>query len=108
MDKDTAIIRSLGCQYLGPDYDPLDSTQRLKPTPYCGCKSLVGSSVYCQEHYPKVYATGTAQRKRKKDIRTAASIKELESLFNDAVSELESEGFDFDLKPVDEVMVGEV
>jgi hypothetical protein len=29
----------------------------------------------------------------------------IESLFNDAVAELEAEGFDFDAKPVDEEMI---
>jgi hypothetical protein len=104
MDKDLYLVRSLGCQYLGPDYDPRDRQQRTQPTPYCGCKSLVGTSVYCAEHYPKMYQKGTALRRRAKDIKRAASVREWESLFNEAVSELESEGYDFDLKPIDEVL----
>jgi len=92
------------CQYLGPDYDPQDMSNRLKPTPYCGCATLAGKS-YCSEHYAIVYAKGSALRKRTKDRARAASLRQLESLFNEAIAELEAEGFDFDLKAVDEELV---
>jgi hypothetical protein len=36
-----------------------------------------------------------------KDIRRAENIRQWESLFNEAVAELEAEGFDFDSVPVD-------
>ena len=93
MDKDTIFVRSLGCQWLGKDYDPLDPVQRLQPTPYCGCKDLVGESVYCTEHYPLMYVKGSALRRRHKDIKRAQQLRDLESLFNEAVQELEDEGF---------------
>ena len=106
MDADKYFVRSLGCQWLGPDYDPRVwyRDNPGQPTPYCGCKDLVGDSLYCEEHYAKMYVKGSALRKRKKDIRTAASVRELESLFNEVVAELESEGFDFDMRAVDEVV----
>ena len=94
MDADTYFVRSLGCQWLGADYDPRKHSDRLKPTPYCGCKELVGESMYCQEHYARMYVKGSALRKRKKDIRTANSVWDLESDMNAAVEELIEEGWD--------------
>lgn len=91
MDADRKWVQSLGCQYLGPDYDP---QQHKGVTPYCGCKPVVGTSVYCSTHYPLIYAEGTALRKRHKDIRRAQAVWDLESAFNEAVAELEAEGFD--------------
>jgi hypothetical protein len=41
-----------------------------------------------------MYQKGTALAKRKKDQRRAEQIHQLESLFNDAVAELELEGYD--------------
>jgi hypothetical protein len=41
-----------------------------------------------------MYQKGTALRKRKKDIKRAAAIWDLESEFNAAVEELINEGFD--------------
>ncbi len=91
MDADHKFVQSLGCQYLGPDYDP----QTYKgPTPYCGCKTLVGTSLYCQEHYPKIYAQGSALRRRHKDTRRAEALRQLQSDFNAVIEELEAEGFD--------------
>jgi len=77
------------CTYLGEDYDP--RTSRVSPAPYCGCASTEHSS-YCSTHYAVVYAVGTAQRKRHKDIRRAESVHTLESLFHECVGELEAEG----------------
>jgi hypothetical protein len=74
---------------LGPDYDA--RTSRTSPAPYCGCASTEHSS-YCAEHYAIVYQAGTAHRKRHKDIRRAESVHTLESLFHEAVAELEAEG----------------
>ncbi len=59
----------------------------------CGHTALAGSS-YCQEHYSKVYQTGTAVR-RKKDARRAAAVWDIESAMNEAVQELIDEGYDF-------------
>jgi hypothetical protein len=39
-----------------------------------------------------MHRKGTALRKRKKDIRVANSVWDLESLFNEAVEELTEEG----------------
>jgi len=44
---------------------------------------------YCDEHYPLVYQVGTALRKRKKDIRVADRIREIESTLHEAYLELE-------------------
>jgi hypothetical protein len=52
-----------------------------------------------------MYVKGSALRKRHKDQRRANAVRLIESLFNEAVAELEAEGFDFDLKPVDEELV---
>jgi hypothetical protein len=43
-----------------------------------------------------VYQVGTARAKRKKDLRVAAQIWDLESAFNEAVEELVMEGYNFD------------
>jgi hypothetical protein len=69
------------CTYLG------DST-----TP-CGHPTLPGKS-YCAEHYALVYQAGTARAKRKKDIRVANTVWDIESEFNAAVQELIDEGYD--------------
>jgi hypothetical protein len=98
-DQDYAVLKHYGCTYLGPDYDP--RTHR-GVTPYCGCKDLVKDTLYCEEHYALMYVKGSALRKRHKDTRRADAVRLIESLFNEAVAELEAEGFDFDLKPVDE------
>lgn len=61
-----------------------------------GCKdtALAGKS-YCLHHYSQVYQAGTAMAKRKKDLRVAASVWNIQDAFNEAVQELESEGYDF-------------
>jgi len=91
MDADYATLKPLGCTYLGPDYDP--RTSRSAP-PYCGCKTLVEGTLYCEEHYSLMYQKGSALRKRKKDTRRADALRQLVSDFNAAVEELEAEGFD--------------
>ena len=98
-DIDYVTLKPYGCTYLGPAYDP--RTHKGMP-PYCACKTLVEGTLYCAEHHALMYVKGSALRKRKKDIRTADNVRMIESLFNEAVAELEAEGFDFDLKPVDE------
>jgi len=77
------------CTYLGEDYDA--RTSRVSPAPYCGCASNDYSS-YCDVHYPVVYSVGSGLRKRHKDIRIAEAVHTLESLFHEAVAELELEG----------------
>lgn len=102
-DADYHVLKQLGCSYLGPDYDP--RTSRISPAPYCGCKTLVADTLYCQEHYSLMYVKGSSLRKRKRDIKRADGVRILESLFNEAVAELEAEGFDFDLRAVDEELI---
>ena len=85
----TVNTHSKTCTYLGVDYDP--RTSRISPAPYCGCASNDYSS-YCDLHYPVVYSVGSGLRKRHKDIRTAEAVHTLESLFHEAVAELELEG----------------
>lgn len=70
------------CTYLGT---------ALKP---CGCATLQDKS-YCAEHYSLVYQAGTARARRKKDIRVAAQVWNIQDTFNEAVAELEAEGYDF-------------
>ena len=59
---------------------------------HCTEPAVKGRS-YCEQHLWLVYQQGTALSKRKKDARRAASIWDLESAFNEAVAELEEEGF---------------
>lgn len=58
----------------------------------CGHPTLPGKS-YCAEHYAMVYKVGSGTV-RKKDIRTAQKVRLVESLFNEAIEQLEAEGFD--------------
>jgi len=84
-----------GCTYLGPDYD---SRTWQGPSPYCAGPVVEGYS-YCAKHLEHMYQKGSALRKRTKDLRRAQAFWDLESAFNDAVRELEDEGFDFDAPP---------
>ena len=77
------------CTYLDTTYDA--RTSRISPAPYCGCKDMREGSSYCNAHYPIVYKEGSGQRKRHKDIRSAAYVWDMESMFNEVVLELESE-----------------
>ena len=72
------------CQYIGAQ----------GTTPTCTQAALPGKS-YCAEHLAVVYQVGTARARRKKDIKTAAAVWDLESEFNAAVEELIMEGYDF-------------
>lgn len=58
-----------------------------------GCnKEAVKDRSYCEDHVWRVYQKGTAIRRRK-DKRVAESVFELEDLFNQAMDELETEGY---------------
>lgn len=59
-----------------------------------GCSQPVSLRSYCQDHVWRVYQQGTQMHKRRKDIRTAGQVHFWESLFNEAVEELEAEDFD--------------
>lgn len=61
-------------------------------TTACGHPTLPGKS-YCAEHYSLVYKVGSGTR-RKKDERIAAAVWSVQDSFNEAVAELEAEGFD--------------
>lgn len=61
-------------------------------TTACGHPTLPGKS-YCQEHYAVVYKVGSGTR-RKKDERIADAVWSVQDSFNEAVAELEAEGFD--------------
>ena len=85
----TTMNTTQACTYLAPDYDA--RTSRISPAPYCGCKDMRKGSSFCNAHYPIVYQEGTAQRRRHKDIRSAAYVWDMESLFNEVMLELEAE-----------------
>jgi hypothetical protein len=59
----------------------------------CSKEALKGRS-YCEEHLPIIYQKGTANGKRKKDIKRANAIWDIENAMNEAVEELISEGFE--------------
>lgn len=71
----------------------------------CTHEQVPGRS-YCEEHLWRVYQKGTQLSKRKKDIKTATSVHFWESLMNEAVEELEAEGWDFSVKEWDVELEG--
>ena len=73
------------CQYIGAH----------GYTPTCTAAALPGRH-YCAEHLALIYQAGTARARRKKDLRVAAAVWDLESEFNAAVEELIMEGYSFD------------
>lgn len=75
-----AVIRAEGCQWVGPEQDPLKG-----PLKFCGCKNLWPGRSYCADHVWRVYAKGTAtgmSRKNKEIEREMAALKELEEIGN--------------------------
>jgi len=97
-----AALRQYGCTYLGPAYD---ARTHKGATPYCGLHDLVQGTLYCTQHYERMYQKGSALRKRHKDTRRADAVRQLVSDFNAVIEELENEGFDVyapsDLKELD-------
>ena len=79
----TATHHAHTCQYIGP--------QGTQPT--CQHAALPGRS-YCAEHLAVVYKQGTKRATRHKEIRTVDKVRTVESLMNEALAELEAEGFD--------------
>ena len=73
------------CQYIGADAHT--------HTPTCTHTALPGRS-YCAEHLAVVYKLGTARATRKKELRTVDKVRLVESLLNEAIEQLEAEGFD--------------
>jgi hypothetical protein len=60
-----------------------------------GCThTAVKDKSYCAEHYWTVYQKGTARARRHKELRTVDKVRLVESLFNEAIEQLEAEGFD--------------
>ena len=78
---DAADTLDAGCTYMGTAHKP------------CGCATVLGKS-YCAEHVFIVYKQGTARATRKKELRTVDKVRLVESLFNEAIEQLEAEGFD--------------
>ena len=60
----------------------------------CTAAVVLGRS-YCTEHIYRVYQKGTAQRRRRKDIQRANTVWDIEQAIQEAVEELEAEGYDF-------------
>jgi hypothetical protein len=59
-----------------------------------GCCKPVKLRSYCEDHVWRVYQQGSHLSRRRKDIRTANQVHVWESLFNEALEELEAENFD--------------
>ena len=76
-------VTSHACQYIG--------AQGTQPT--CTATALEGHS-YCAEHLAIVYKQGSKRATRHKEIRTVDKVRMVESLMNEAIAELEAEGFD--------------
>lgn len=49
---------------------------------------VIRQSAYCEEHYVRAYQSGTALRKRKKDIRVANKIHDMRSIINEIAETL--------------------
>lgn len=62
-----------GCQYLGPEYDPM---KHRGPAPFCGAQTVEGKS-YCHEHYWVIYQRGSAVAGKKKEKQIDAELIEL-------------------------------
>ena len=73
------------CQYIGADAHT--------HSPTCTHRALAGRS-YCAEHLAVVYKAGTSRATRHKEMRTVDRVRIVESLMNEALAELEAEGFD--------------
>jgi hypothetical protein len=56
-------------------------------------KDAVKDRSYCEDHIWLVYQKGTALGKRKKDLRSVDNIRLLSQLIDEAVQELEAEGY---------------
>ena len=58
----------------------------------CSASSAQDSS-YCVQHYAQVYKVGSGKL-RKKDTRTAEKVRLVQQLMQEAIDQLELEGFD--------------
>ena len=71
-----AIYEREGCQWMGPEVDPLRDYGRYK---CCGQKVISGSA-WCADHYWRVYRKGTAIAGKTKAKEIDAEIEELKRL----------------------------
>ena len=61
----------------------------------CACSEVpVVGRAYCETHLAQVYQLGSALRRRNRDLRTVDRVRLVEELLNEAILELEEEGFD--------------
>ena len=59
----------------------------------CSAQPVAGRS-YCPEHLALVYQPGSSLRRRHREVRTVDRVRLVEELMNEAIAELEAEGFD--------------
>jgi len=81
-----------------------NSSNTNKPCTYTTVCSWIGNgemctehsaaeSSYCLQHYAQVYKVGSGKQ-RKKDTRTAEKVRLVQQLMQEAIDQLEMEGFD--------------
>lgn len=73
---DQALVQALGCQWIGPEQDPMKG-----PIHYCGQKPLYPGKSYCADHVWRVYNKGsgiTGKRKIKAFEATLDKVEETE------------------------------
>jgi len=75
-------IETITCAYLGDSLKPL-----------CCAPRVLGRS-YCEDHLWLVYQQGSNLRTRHKDVRVANTVWDIQQSFQEAVEELEAEGYD--------------
>ena len=78
------MINPKTCQYIGPTNSRVGT---------CKCKTMSQLSSYCETHYSLVYQEGSGRATRHKDLRVADAVWSLQSELNEAIAELEAEGF---------------
>lgn len=62
----------VGCQYLGPDVDPRDHYPGWCPT--CHRQELVHNSMYCAEHYDRIFTKRKPKAGKKDSVITESVI----------------------------------
>lgn len=69
-----------------------DTCTYIGTGPRCTAHALEGKS-YCEAHYAIVYRVGSG-RTRKKDTAQAQRVRYVQQLMQEAIDQLEAEGFD--------------
>lgn len=69
-----------------------DTCQYIGTGPRCTAHTLEGKA-YCEQHYALVYKVGSG-RQRRKDTAQAQRVRYIQQLMQDAIDQLEAEGFD--------------